>query len=163
MAKEPDLAALITKRKGDRSFRQLAVDCGGRISANRIQQIATQELRSFPDPDTIRALARGLSTTVTEVTLAAARSLGLRVATHDPEALIVADAGNLPQPAQDLILSMSRKLMEMVAGLETHAHPGLSLIPGGLTEKETETILSERYREHAAYVASEREDTKPGE
>lgn len=74
-----NLADLIRTAKGDRSYDQLARDSGGKPSAARLQQIATIPLKNFPDPPTIRSLARGLRVTESAVVLAAAESLGLDV------------------------------------------------------------------------------------
>lgn len=74
------LAELIRRTKGDRSYDQLARDCGGAPSAQRLQQIATNKpLKAFPDAETILSLARGLGVPVRTVVLASADSLGLPV------------------------------------------------------------------------------------
>ena len=74
-----DLRELLANTKGDRSYEQFARDCGGTPSAKRLHQLATLPLKNFPDPPTIEGLATGMGVTVTEVVLASARSLGLRV------------------------------------------------------------------------------------
>lgn len=75
-----DLAQLIAAAKGERSYDDLARAAGAVIGRQRWQQLATQKLKRFPDPDTIAAIARGLVVSPTEVVLASARSLGIRVA-----------------------------------------------------------------------------------
>jgi len=107
------LARLIAQRKGDRSFKRLSTDCGGTPTANRLQQMATKDISAFPDPETIRGIAMGLGTTITDVTLAVARSLGLNVSSAEPDALIVAGAGALPAEAQEIILGVSREMQRM--------------------------------------------------
>lgn len=74
-----NLAELIRSTKGDRSYEQLARDCGGRPTSQRLQQIATTQLKAFPDGETILNLSRGLAVEVRTVVLAAAASLGLPV------------------------------------------------------------------------------------
>lgn len=76
-----NLQDLIAHQKAGRSYDQLATACGGTPTSGRLQQIATSRLRSFPDPDTIRGLHRGLSVPERVVVTAAAESLGLDVAT----------------------------------------------------------------------------------
>lgn len=107
------LARLIGQRKGDRSFKRLSLDCGGIPTANRLQQMATKDINAFPDPDTIRGMSLGLGTTITEVTLAIARSLGLNVASGEPDALTLAGAGALPVEAQEAIISVSREMQRL--------------------------------------------------
>jgi hypothetical protein len=118
---EPDstLATLILSRKGSRSYERLSRDCGGFPTANRLQQIATKDLSEFPTPDTIRGISRGLGSTVTEVTLAAARSLGLNVHAGDPDALVLAGAGALPADAQEVIFAIARQLLKSFASMVT--------------------------------------------
>lgn len=76
-----DLAELILANKAGRSYATLARDCGDAIGAKRLQHIATltRPLANFPDPPSIRGLARGLRVTERTVILAAAESLGLDV------------------------------------------------------------------------------------
>lgn len=74
------LQDLIVDQKAGRSYEQLSKDCGGTPTAGRLQQIATTTLKSFPDPETIAGLARGLRVSSRAVLLAAAESLGLDVA-----------------------------------------------------------------------------------
>lgn len=107
----PTLQALVTDRKGDRSYERLAALSGGRLSRARIQQIATRELRSFPDAATLAGLAQALDVPVQEVVLATARSLGLEVrgGVHG-DALLVPGGKRLSSPAQDALLTMAREL-----------------------------------------------------
>ena len=72
------LSELLNERKGDRSYEALERDCGGVPKAARLQQIATKPPKTFPDPDSIRGLARGLRVPERVVLAAAAESLGLR-------------------------------------------------------------------------------------
>ncbi|TRW45599.1 hypothetical protein [Georgenia yuyongxinii] len=74
-----NLAELMARTKGDRTYEQLSRDCGGTPSAQRLQQIATTTPQKFPDVETLNALARGLHVQVKTVVLAAAVSLGLDV------------------------------------------------------------------------------------
>lgn len=92
-----NLAELISSQKGDRSYDQLERDCGGRPSSKRLQQIVTGQLKAFPDPDSIRSLARGLRVSEAAVVLAAAESLGLDVRRALPALVEI-----LPAEASDL-------------------------------------------------------------
>jgi hypothetical protein len=114
METELNLSDLLLARKGSRSYERLSKDCGGFPTANRLQQIATKDISEFPTPDTIRGLSRGLGSTVTEVTLAAARSLGLSVHAGDPDALVLAGAGRLSADAQEVIFTIARQLLKTV-------------------------------------------------
>lgn len=109
-----DLAMLVKMRKGDRSYERLSRDCGGFPTANRLQQIATAPMNTFPNPETITGLSQGLGATITDVTLAAARSLGLNVRSGEPDALVIAGAGALPAEAQEILLAMARQMMKLV-------------------------------------------------
>lgn len=104
------LADLILVRKGTRSYAKLSLDCGGFPGASRIHQIVSGPLNDFPSADTIRGLARGLAVSETEVILAAARSLGLRVATSTPSDLVLNGAGLLPIYAQESLQEHARSL-----------------------------------------------------
>lgn len=107
----PTLQALVADRKGDRSYERLAALSGGRLSRARIQQIATREMKSFPDAATLAGLAQALDVPVQEVVLATARSLGLEVrgGVHG-DALLVPGGKRLSSPAQDALLTMAREL-----------------------------------------------------
>lgn len=107
----PTLQALVADRKGGRSYEQLAALSGGRLSRARIQQIATREMKAFPDAATLAGLARALDVPVQEVVLATARSLGLEVrGGTSGDALLVPGGKNLSAPAQDALLTMAREL-----------------------------------------------------
>lgn len=75
-----DIAALIRTTKGDRTYDQIAVDCGDEPSSKRLQQIATSPPKEFPKPETVRALARGLRVSERQIVLAWSESLGIRTA-----------------------------------------------------------------------------------
>lgn len=74
---ELTLGELILTCKGARTYSQLAEDCGGIPTAGRIQQMATKDQNAFPDPETIKALARGLRVGTSTVIEACAVSLGV--------------------------------------------------------------------------------------
>ena len=81
------LQELIAACKGDRSYDALETAAGGSPTSKRWQQMATKADKNFPDPPTIRGIARALSVTETVVVLAAARSLGLTVSLADASRL----------------------------------------------------------------------------
>lgn len=82
-----NLQELIAACKGDRSYEALEKAGGGSPSSKRWQQIATKVDPKFPDPATIRSIARALSVSETTVVLAAARSLGLTIPLADASRL----------------------------------------------------------------------------
>jgi hypothetical protein len=135
MEKEYDLADLILTRKGSRSYERLSKDCGGNPTANRLQQLATKGLNEFPTPDTIRGMSRGLGATVTDVTMACARSLDLNVRSGDPDALVLNGAGALPLEAQEVIQAVTRQMLNAwraAVEAEADAAEARGEPPGGL-------------------------------
>lgn len=112
-----DLQELIGLRKGDRSYEQVSKACGGTPSRQRLQLLATEPIKNFPDPDTIRGLSRGLGVTESTVVLASAASLGLDV--HTPTmwaALLPAGTELIPDHMRDGILSVVRSAVRMAKG-----------------------------------------------
>lgn len=135
MENEYDLASLILTRKGSRSYERLSKDCGGFPTANRLQQLATKGLNEFPTPDTIRGMSRGLGATITDITLACARSLDLNVRMGDPDALVLAGAGALPLEAQEVIQSVTRQMLKAyraAIAAEAEAAEARGEPPGGI-------------------------------
>jgi len=134
-----DLRELIGLQKGDRSYEQLSKACGGQPSAKRLQQIATEQIKNFPDPDTIRALAKGLGVTESTVVLASAASLGLDV--HTPTmwaALLPAGTDLIPDHMRDGILSVVRSAVRMAGGekdVATHADEAESASVTPITQR----------------------------
>ncbi|WP_066298951.1 hypothetical protein [Arthrobacter luteolus] len=110
---ERGIQNLIIRHKRDRSYERMAAVTNHALSSKRIQQLATQPMRNFPDPGTIANLAQILSTTSNEVLLACAVSLGLDVRTGDTHDLVLPGAGTLPESSQDLLLSMSAEMQEL--------------------------------------------------
>lgn len=108
-----NLAQLILTKKGDRSYAKLARDCGGSPTDRRLNSMVVRPISQFPDIDTMRGLAIGLRVDVSEVVLAAARSLGLQIAETSPGALIVPGAGHLPDSAQEALMAMATELMKL--------------------------------------------------
>lgn len=109
---EGGLEALILNHKGDRSFDDLSRACGGSPTGKRLHQMVSRPMKNFPDPDTIKNLARGLNVSPTEIVLATARSLGIRVGPTDDTALVLHEAGTLPLDRQQLLISVSRAFLE---------------------------------------------------
>lgn len=116
MTEDLTLGQLIDARRGNRSYEELARDCGGAPGAKRLQQLAKKPVRNFPDPDSIRALALGLGASVTTVVMACARSLGLTVNTgDDPTSLVIGQAAQLPAGATDAIVAVAREMLKLQA------------------------------------------------
>lgn len=92
-----DLSELINIHRGARTYAELARDCGGSPTDKRLQQLVRQQIKNFPDPPTVRALARGLRVPESAVVLAAAESLGLDAGRSMPRIIEL-----LPSGAEDL-------------------------------------------------------------
>ena len=115
---QPLLADLINDRKGTRSFARLSRDAGGYPTRNRFQQLATvREQNMFPSPDTLRGVARALNAPMSEVVLAAARSVGLEVPPEDPTVLVIGGAGILPPDAKETLFALARELIKAHQGI----------------------------------------------
>lgn len=74
-----DLAELIAQHISGRTLDELARDCGGVPSRSRIWQLQSHEMKSWPTPEIIRGLARGLGVAEAAVIYASANSLGFRM------------------------------------------------------------------------------------
>lgn len=112
MTTTDDFRDLILDRKGGRTFAKLSDDCGGVPTANRLQQMSTSKLKSFPDPATLQGLAIGLGVSTTRVVLAAAESLGIPVQPVSEGDLILYGAGNLPTTSRTILQDMARELLK---------------------------------------------------
>lgn len=107
----PTLGQLIQTRRAGRSYERLAADSGNRPKLSAWQQWGKGSARTLlPEPDSIRGMALALGVSHTDVLMAAARSVGLVVASEDPSELRIAGAGLLPEMAQETILVMARTL-----------------------------------------------------
>lgn len=110
---------LILDRIEGRSYEALSRDCGGQPGNSAIWKIMNKQIKNFPDPETIQALARGLNVPARSVLLAYGRSLGLEVGDDGvPDALVLVGAQNLPKEAQDTLITMSRTLLNAYAAGE---------------------------------------------
>lgn len=84
---------LITRYKGDRSYDRLATDMGldakgnKLLSGKRLGQIVLSGPKEFPEPDTVRGLARALAVPPREIVLSYAFTLGLPVSSDDEDLL----------------------------------------------------------------------------
>ena len=104
---------LLLNRKGDRSYDRLARDAGGALSSKRLQQLATTPMRNFPDPSTIKGLAKALHSTNKDVLHACAESLGIEVGGEESTSLELPGARTLPASSQELLLAMSEEMQEL--------------------------------------------------
>ncbi|HJP80577.1 MAG TPA: hypothetical protein VJ914_40270 [Pseudonocardiaceae bacterium] len=112
-----NLQELISLRKGDRSYEQLSRACGGNPGAPRLHQLATNEIKGFPDPPTIRGLAKGLGVTEMTVVLATAESLGLDIQMPGGDgwaALLPAGTDRLPSHFRDAVLAVVHSAIQVV-------------------------------------------------
>lgn len=119
----PTLAALIMEFKGDRSFRELkekAASLGALSTLSSWQQWGTPdfERKLLPDPTTVRAFARGLGVSETDVLLAAARQVGLDVGEGNRTDLVLPGAGHLPPEDRNVLASLAAVLV--AKGSATH-------------------------------------------
>lgn len=154
----PTLAELILDRKGGRSFERLSEDCGGAPAGRRLQQLTNtaRPMKNFPDPESITAMARGLGVSTTEVVLASARSLGVTVATADATALVIADGGTLPAPAQESLRYLGHEMVRLHA--ETIATV-MQFRPRSVRPSEEE--LLNRFGGMAAFTGKDDLDSSP--
>lgn len=95
---------LIRDRKGDRSYDQLAHESDYVVKSANIQRMATSTPSRFPDPVTIRAIAKLMRCTEHEVVMACATSLGLSVGGATPVDLVIRGAGRYSPLSQRHIL-----------------------------------------------------------
>ena len=75
--KRTTIGELVIILKGNRSFEELSADCGGIPTSGRLQQISTKTQSTFPNPDTIKGMARGLGITPIRIIAAWGQDLGL--------------------------------------------------------------------------------------
>lgn len=111
-----NLAQLLMSHSDDRSFEELEKDCGGRPSAEDLERIATKPLMAFPDPDSIRKLARALRVPESQVVLAAAESLALDVSPAVEGGAVA--PGPTPESAQQM------RNVETLHGADVQPPPG---------------------------------------
>ena len=104
---------LLLNRKGDRSYDRLARDTGGALTGKRLQQLATTPMLNFPDPASIKGLAKALQSTNKEVLHACAESMGIEVAGEQSTTLELPGARTLPASSQELLLAMSEEMQEL--------------------------------------------------
>ena len=115
MAEGTALRSLIRNLRGDRNNAELSRDCGGIPTQSRIQQMANLPIKLFPDPATMKGLARGLNISVWEVVAACAKDLDLGIGGPGESDLFLAGARDLPESSQRLLISMSRELQDLAA------------------------------------------------
>ena len=113
------LRNLITNWRGDRNSLELSRDCGGIPTQSRLQQMANKPIKLFPDPDTIRGLARGLNVTVEQVVAACAADLDLPMGSPDESALVIGGARALPESSQQLLVTLSREMLRLSDATKT--------------------------------------------
>lgn len=107
------LHELIRARMDDRgwSYGQLEHRSKGALTKGRWQQLGTQvRMKSFPEPDTIRVVARVLELDETTILLAVGESLGLDVTRRGPmlAQLLPAGTDQLSDRFRDSILAIIR-------------------------------------------------------
>lgn len=113
-----NLNELIAAHKSGRSYEELARDCGGVMTSQRLQQIATTAPKAFPSADTLRGLAKGLRVSESVVVLAVAESLGLDVSRAVPRLveLLPATALTITDRQSAAIAEVIRSFTETKAG-----------------------------------------------
>lgn len=126
-----NLRELVTSRKGTRTYETLSRDCGGHPSSKRLQQLATKAQKNFPDPDTVRALAKGLRVPEVRVVLAAAEDLGIDVSRATPRVLdyLPPDIGSLGERELEHLAVMVEAFMS-VRKAEVFGTSGAELLYG---------------------------------
>lgn len=108
------LQALIRARMDERgwTYGDLERRADGRLSKGRWQQLgaANAELRSFPDPSSMKTMSEVLEVDVTAILFAAAQSVGLGARRRGPELAQLLPAGTdlLSPQMRDAILTLIR-------------------------------------------------------
>lgn len=120
----PTLTELISERKRLRGFSYADLEnrADSVISRQRWQQLGTGvRIKEFPEPATIEAMSKALDVDVSEVVLAAARSIGLNVkrgARSDLAARLPSTADRLSEMQRDAIVTLVRSITEVTNGME---------------------------------------------
>lgn len=110
----PDLRRLILDAKGTRSFESMSKDCGGNPTGKRLQQMTASDLKAFPDPSSIKGMARGFGVSQQDVLLACARSLGLNVSGGVARgALVLSDIDELDESARQALVDTARQMVRL--------------------------------------------------
>ncbi|MCD4853628.1 hypothetical protein LN996_22665 [Arthrobacter sp. AK01] len=148
MTSNQDLATLVSSAKEAKgySYDSFAKACGGVPARQRLFQLINDPLKNFPDPATIKGLARGTGYTVTEIIMASARSLGLDVSDTEPDSVYVAGLHTLPASTREAFLQLGRE----IGVLATNQEPHVEAIP----EIEPPTDIGS---------AGKRRDARPGQ
>ncbi|MFJ2618204.1 hypothetical protein [Glutamicibacter sp. NPDC087344] len=95
------------------SYAALSKLCGGKPTAARLQQYVTDSLKNFPDPESIRNLAKGTGVSTREIILASARSLGLNIESDPMDLIFIDGISTLPKTAADSLRSIGRELVNL--------------------------------------------------
>lgn len=122
-----NLSELIDTHRGGRSYTELSRDCGGSPTDKRLQQMVRTQIKNFPDPVTVVALAKGLRVSQSAIVLASAESLGLDVRTSTPRLLelLPVSAARLTEPQAAALAHLVRTFVEVEApGRATPAKTG---------------------------------------
>lgn len=112
----PTLAGLMLEVKGERSFRELMEKAAGLGYPSKLstwQQWGDPKFQRklLPDPETIRAFARGLGVSETEVLMAAARQVGMDVGEGNASDLVLPGAGGLAPEDRNVLASLAAVLV----------------------------------------------------
>lgn len=137
-----NLSDLITERKAGRSYEQLSKECGGTPTSKRLQQIATNDIKSFPDPETIRGLARGLKVSERAVLSAAAESLGIEGSAGDSKLETWLSSSKLRDLTDEQIDVILRVVDTMTTSSKSKRVPGGALLYIPNTDDRTEPEYS---------------------
>lgn len=132
------LQALIRSRMDERgwSYADLAHRTGDELTRGRWQQLGSGvRLKAFPEPATIRLMARALEVEETAVVLAAAKSLGLDVRRNGPRL-----AQMLPSGTDLLSPSMQTAIVEVIRVAVTEA----LLHTGDVDERQGDVTARQR-------------------
>lgn len=140
-----NLSELIETHRGGRTYADLARDAGGAPSGERFRQLLNQPMKNFPDPPSVKGLAKALKVPRSVVILAAAQSLGLDV--DRPGARIV-----------ELLPAKASRLTEIQAAAVAHlvevmvADDGAQAIGQRLADEATSLgITPDRYDEEFGF------------
>ena len=142
-----NIRELIASTRGDRSYAQLAEARPDSPSRQFWQQLATQEQKTFPKPETIRAIAEVLGVTPAVVVLAWAESLGIPMRSESRLAMLLPPGTeSLSDPSISAVLTLVRELIHSEPSnvVPLSAPPGR---PSRGTPMGEQRVASQRQRE----------------
>lgn len=160
---------MVERFKDGRSYAALADASGGAISRQRWQQLAQNDVKVFPEPDTIRVMARVLHVNEAAVVAASAETLGLAGAPESDSRLarlfaVMPDLDLLNDEQTDSLVTLVRQAVVSLVGVATITATATAY--DATVKVEELTNLSERRArkrpvQPEGYVASKGQRKRP--